>query len=202
MTVTDLRAETRAYGRSRLRELALDAARDVVLERGWSAVRMGSIAAAVGISRQSLHAEFGTKEALGDALVLRETAAFFDSIGEILQQHPGDLAGAVRAASRYIFGATRDNPLLQTILTQTGDPALLPLLTTRGEPLIDRAVGLVGEWVGAQWPSLDPADARLMVESVVRVAVSHILTPTRPAEDIATDVARLACRCVGFPDPD
>lgn len=202
MTIADLRAETRAYGRARLRELALDAAREVVLERGWSAVRMGSIATAVGISRQSLHAEFGTKDALGDALVLRETAVFFDGIAEILDQHPGDLAGAVRAASRYILGVTRDNPLLQTILTQTGDASLLPLLTTRGEPLIERAIGLVGNWVGAQWPSLEPADARLMVESVVRVVVSHILTPTRSVDEIARDVALLACRCGGFPDPD
>lgn len=202
MTIADLRAETRAYGRARLRELALDAAREVVLERGWSAVRMGSIATAVGISRQSLHAEFGTKDALGDALVLRETAVFFDGIAEILDQHPGDLAGAVRAASRYILGVTRDNPLLQTILTQTGDASLLPLLTTRGEPLIERAIGLVGNWVGAQWPSLEPADARLMVESVVRVVVSHILTPTRSSDEIARDVAVLACRCAGFPDPD
>ena len=55
MSVVDLRAETRAFGRARLRELALDAAREVVLDRGWSAVRMGSIATAVGISRQSLY---------------------------------------------------------------------------------------------------------------------------------------------------
>jgi AcrR family transcriptional regulator len=80
VTVVDLRAETRAFGRARLRELALDAARDIVLTRGWAAVRMGAIATAIGISRQSLHGEFGTKDELGDALVLRETAAFLDGV--------------------------------------------------------------------------------------------------------------------------
>jgi AcrR family transcriptional regulator len=71
MSVVDLRAETRAYGRARLRELALDAARDVVLDRGWAAVRMGAIAKEIGISRQTLHGEFGTKDDLGNALVMR-----------------------------------------------------------------------------------------------------------------------------------
>lgn len=205
MTVADLRAETRAFGRARLRELALDAARGVVIERGWSAVRMGSIATAVGISRQSLHAEFGTKEDLGDTLVLRETDEFFGGVRTRLAEHPGDLAGAIRSAAEYMVTAARDNPLLQTILTLTpangGDVSLLPLLTTRSEPLIGRATGLLGEWFGAQWPDVDPADAGLMTESVVRLGLSHILTPTKSPDAVAVDLARVACRCVGFPDP-
>jgi len=114
-----------------------------VLDRGWSAVRMGAIATAVGVSRQSLHAEFGTKDDLGDALVLREVSIFFDGMLERLEHHRGDLAGAVRDAGGYIVDAVRDNPLLQTILTRApaqGDFSLLPLLTTRGEPLIGRLV--------------------------------------------------------------
>lgn len=205
MTVVDLRAETRAFGRARLRELALDATRDVVLEHGWSAVRMGSVAAAVGISRQSLHAEFGTKQDLGDALVLREASLFFDGISELLAEHPGDLAAAVEAAGRFILEVPRDNPLLATILTRApadGDVSLLPLLTTRGDTLIGQAVTVFGAWVAAQWPDLDPRDARLMVESVVRLAVSHILTPTAATATVAADLAQLACRCVGFPEPN
>ena len=205
MTVTDLRAETRAYGRSRLRELALDAARDVVLERGWSAVRMGQIATAIGMSRASVHAEFGTKDDLGEALVMRETAVFFDEMLVRLNQHPADLAGAVRSAVEYILEATAGNPLLQTILTQApvdGDTSLLPLLTTRGEPLMTQAVGMVREWVNEQWPDLPESDVRLMAESVARVGFSHILTPTASPADAARDLALLACRCLKFPDPE
>lgn len=205
MTVTDLRAETRAYGRSRLRELALDAARDVVLERGWSAVRMGQIATAIGMSRASVHAEFGTKDDLGEALVMRETAVFFDEMLVRLNQHPADLAGAVRSAVEYILEATAGNPLLQTILTQApvdGDTSLLPLLTTRGEPLMTQAVGMVREWVNEQWPDLPESDVRLTAESVARVGFSHILTPTASPADAARDLALLACRCLKFPDPE
>ena len=205
MTITDLRAETRAYGRSRLRELALDAARDVVLDRGWSAVRMGQIATAIGMSRASVHAEFGTKDDLGEALVMRETAVFFDEMLVRLNQHPADLAGAVRSAVEYIIEATAGNPLLQTILTQApvdGDTSLLPLLTTRGEPLMTQAVGMVREWVNEQWPDLPASDVRLMAESVARVGFSHILTPTASPADAARDLALLACRCLKFPDPE
>ncbi len=206
MSVVDLRAETRAYGRARLRDLALDAARDVVLDRGWAAVRMGAIATAVGISRQSLHAEFGTKDDLGNALVMRETAEFFEGMRALLAEHPGDLAGGVAAAAGYMLVIAHDNPLLQTILTLTpangGDVSLLSLLTIRGEPLIGRAAEVVGGWVREQWPSADPDDVRLMVESVVRLGLSNILTPTRAPGDVASDLALLACRCLRLPDPD
>lgn len=204
MTVAALRAETRAYGRARLRELALDATRDLVLERGWSAVRMGAVAAAVGVSRQSLHAEFGTKDELGSALVAREAETFFEGARERLYRHPGDLAGAVRDAGRFMLSATAENPLLQTILTRApvdGDTSLLPLLTTRGEPLISRADEFLGQWVDEQWPDLDAEAAALMVETVVRLALSHILIPAESAERTADNLARVACRCVGFDDP-
>ncbi len=204
VSVVDLKAETRAFGRARLRELALDAAREVVLERGWAAVRMGAIASAVGISRQSLHAEFGTKDELGDALVMRETATFLDGVQARLAEHPGDLAGGVADAAEFMLSATRDDPLLQTILTRTangGDQSLLPLLTTRGEPLIDHAMQIVGNWVTEQCPSVDASDLSLMVESVVRLAHSHLLTQTRIPSEAARDLALVACRCLGLPDP-
>lgn len=204
MTSVDLRAETRAYGRSRLRELALDAARDVVVDRGWSAVRMGAIASAIGMSRASVHAEFGTKDDLGQALVMRETAVFFEHMREQLDQHPGDLAAAVRAAVTYILEATAENPLLQVILTRApvaGDASLLPLLTTRGEPLMNQAVQMIRQWVDEQWPGLPAGDVQLMAESVGRTGFSHVLTPTKPADDVARDLALLACRCLKFPDP-
>jgi len=205
MTVVDLKAETRAFGRARLRELALDAARDVVLDRGWAAVRMGAIATAVGISRQSLHGEFGTKDELGDALVMRETTAFLDGVQARLARHPGDLAGGVADAAEFMLSATRDDPLLQTILTRTpangGDQSLLPLLTTRGEPLIEHAVRIVGCWVTDQCPPANLADVRVMAESVVRLAQSHLLTPTRTPAEAAQDLALVACRCLRLPDP-
>lgn len=205
MSVVDLRAETRAYGRARLRGLALDATREVVLEKGWAAVRMGAIATAIGISRQSLHAEFGTKDDLGNALVMRETAQFFNGLQDRLAAHPGNLARAVSEAAEYMVSVARGNPLLETILTRApagGDVSLLSLLTVRGAPLLDSGAAVFGDWVTAQWPKADPADVRVMVESVVRLVLSHVLTPTKTPAEVGADLALVACRCLRLPDPD
>ena len=205
VSVVDLRAETRAYARARLRDVALDATRDVVLDRGWAAVRMGAIATQIGISRQSLHAEFGTKEELGNALIMRETAEFFDGVATRLAAHPGDLAGAVSAAAQYMVSVARDNPLLETVLAPTraggADTSLLSLLTIGGEPLIENAITRVGDWVARQWPSAEPGDVSVMVESLVRLCQSHILTPTKTPDEVASDLALVACRCLRLPDP-
>jgi AcrR family transcriptional regulator len=202
VTAVDLRAETRAFGRARLRDVALDAARDVVLDRGWGAVRMGAIATKVGISRQSLHAEFGTKDELGNALVLRETAEFFDGVAARLSEHPGDLSGAMSDAVEYMVTVARGNPLLETIITRAaagGDVSLLSLLTVGGEALLGTATALVADWVIGQWPSAELADVRIMVESVVRLCQSHILTPTKSPADVGADLALVACRCLPLP---
>lgn len=134
MTSVDLRAETRAYARSRLRELALDAARRVVLERGVGGGSDGRHRTEIGISRQSLHAEFGTKDDLGNALVLRETEEFFKGVQVRFAEHPGDLSGAVSDAAEYLVSVARENPLVGTILTGAptgGDVSFLSLLTVQ-----------------------------------------------------------------------
>ncbi len=61
--------------RSLLREQVLDAAYRLVAAEGWNGLRMTSIARAAGISRQTLYNEFGSKEAIGNALVQRELRA-------------------------------------------------------------------------------------------------------------------------------
>ncbi len=164
---------------------------------------MGAIATQVGISRQSLHAEFGTKDELGNALVMREMAEFFGGVAARLAEHPGDLAAAVSDAVRYMVAVARDNPLLETIITRAaagGDVSLLSLLTVRGEALLGTATALVADWVIGQWPSADPADVRIMVESVVRLCQSHILTPTKSPAEVGADLALVACRCLPLPD--
>lgn len=163
---------------------------------------MGAIATQVGISRQSLHAEFGTKDELGNALVMREMTEFFDGVRSRLDAHPGDLAGGVGEAVQYMVSAARDNPLVETIITRAaagGDVSLLSLLTVRGEALLGTATALVGDWVAGQWPSADPADVRIMVESVVRLCQSHILTPTKSPAEVGADLALVACRCLPLP---
>lgn len=56
--------------------------------------------------------------------------------------------------------------------------------------------------VRQQWPAADPDDVRVMVETIARLAQSHILTPTVSASEIAADLALVACRArMRLPDP-
>ena len=103
------------------------------------------------------------------------------------------------AVVEVMLTAARDNPLLVAILTQSaagGDVSLLSSLTVHGEALIQNGAGLVRDWVSGQWPSADPDDVRLMVESVVRLCQSHILTPTKTPAEVGADLALVACRCL------
>jgi len=94
--------------RQRLRDAMLDAARELALGAGgWAGVRMGAVAHAVGVSRQRPHAEFGTKGALGQALILRETERFLtveraaaDPTVATRPSHPATTPSQSRAGSR------------------------------------------------------------------------------------------------------
>lgn len=188
-------ADIRADARTRLRDAMLDAAHALVVEHGWGAVRMGAIAAQVGVSRQTLHAEFGTKEALGQALVLRVTDRFLVGVAASLAPHGHDVGAAVRAAVTYTLTGAADDPLLQTVLTGTrgtGDETLLPLLTSRGEPLLHRASGVLTGWLRSVRPELPAGLAAEVVDSVVRLVVSHAVLLLDPPEVVGGRLGRLA----------
>lgn len=194
-------ADIRADARRRVRTAMLEAAREIAVDGGWGAVRMGAVAARVGVSRQTLHAEFGTKEALGQALILHEIEAFLEGVTAALDGSADDLVAAFCEAVAFTLRSTARNPLLQTILTSArsgGDETLLPLLTSRSEPLLHRASDVLRGWVGVHRPELDGALVADVVDSLVRLVVSHAVLPTEPPEVVGERLARLAARGLGI----
>jgi AcrR family transcriptional regulator len=172
----------------------LDAAHEAAVEAGWGAVRMGAVATRVGVSRQTLHAEFGTKEALGQALVLRTTERFLLGVQESLAQSPA-LREAIRSAVVYTLERTAADPLLQTVLTSArsgSDETLLPLLTSRSEPVLHRSSEVLRAWVQEHHPELDPVRVSDVVDSVVRLVVSHVVLPVDPPATVGRRLAALA----------
>ncbi|TDC43122.1 TetR/AcrR family transcriptional regulator, partial [Micromonospora sp. KC207] len=63
--------EVRDAARQRLRDSIVDAARRQTIAGGWDGVRMGGVAAAAGVSRQTVYNEFGTKAGLAEELAKR-----------------------------------------------------------------------------------------------------------------------------------
>src|SRR5680860_222326 len=63
-----------------LRDRLIEAASQITCDTGWSDVTMAKLAGRVGVSRQTVYNELGSKPALGQALVLRELDRFLDVV--------------------------------------------------------------------------------------------------------------------------
>jgi AcrR family transcriptional regulator len=180
--------------RRTLRDDLLDAAAGLIIERGFRRVRMQDVADAVGVSRQTVYNEFGDKWGLAQALTLRENDRYLDGVDEALNRHE-DLYSAVAAAVAYTLETAADDPLRKATLTGTED--LLPLMTTRAEPVLFAAKQRIIAHALRQWPQLDAAEVTDLADSVVRLTMSHAMLPTDPPETVAARLARLVVRYLG-----
>lgn len=177
--------------RRQVRERALDVARGLTLERGWQQVRFVEVADLVGVSRPTMYSEFGSKAGLGAALVLQETTQFLDGMLAELEEWRGDLSGAAKAALRYTVLTAERNPLVHGVLTNAGDTDLLLLLTTRSGPVLEVAVEMLTGWFGEAFPTYEQPLLSELIESLVRLTLSHLVQPTRDVEETLAVLERM-----------
>ncbi|GAA4822593.1 TetR/AcrR family transcriptional regulator [Actinomycetospora corticicola] len=189
MTGESLRVEFRRQ----VRERVLDTAAALAVEHGWDRVRIGEVATASGVSRPTLYREFGTKDGVGEALVAREAERFFTGIATVLDGSDTVPEG-VRGAVRFTLDEAADNPLLRAILTgsRSGDTGLLPFLTTRGDAIIAGGSGLVGGWVRKRDPEIEGRVVDDAVDAIVRLTISHLVSPGLGHAEAADRLARIA----------
>jgi AcrR family transcriptional regulator len=180
------------------RDALLDAAYDVVVAGNWQGARMLDVATAAGVSRQTLYNEFGSKDALAQALAVREAEQFIENNNRLLEGlHPTTPAEAVAAATEGTIRAASNNPLLKAVLTDDTSE-LLPFLTTRGEAVIGAARASVENHLRTNWPAVPDADVALAAETVARLTVSYLVLPSDgpdgSAEAIAARMSQLVER--------
>ncbi|GAA3210515.1 TetR family transcriptional regulator [Actinocorallia longicatena] len=184
--------------RAPLRDRLLDAAFQLVETKGWQRLRVAHVAAAAGVSRQSAYNEFGSKDALGEALVVREFQRHLDGLKECLMDHRDDATAAVEDAVLYTFRSAEASPLLASILTSArvgwGAEELVEMFRTRSEPLLPYAVRVVADLVGRYRPDLDRPSVELCVDMVIRVTIGYLVTPDGSHEDSAHRIALMADR--------
>jgi AcrR family transcriptional regulator len=185
------------------RERIVDAAVAMTTESGWSVVTMAALAERVGVSRQTVYNEVGSKEGLAEAVILRELARFLEVVSFAFDRHPpddgpDDLVDAIRAATYDVLELARDNTLLHAVVSAThgADTELLPLLTTHSHSLLTVAKQVVAERVAPYDPSLDGAHLDVAIDVVVRVVLSHVMQPTAPPAQTADGIAWLAGRAL------
>jgi len=178
-------------------QLLAEAAAMTRLE-GWSSVTMAGLAARVGVSRQTVYNELGSKPALAEALVMNELAVFLGAVDDAFGRHPDDLVAAIRAAVRSVLEMALENPLLHAVLA-AGHGAgsdLLPLLTTQSEPLLDAARAVIAQRFLQYDVPLSPREVDATIEMVVRLTLSHVMRPSQAPARTAADIAWLAQRVV------
>ena len=165
-----------------LRAEILAATVEITSQSGWSSVTMARLADVVGVSRQTVYNEVGSKPALAQAVVLDELARFLAVVAEAFSTYD-DAGAAVEAAVRGVLERADDNPLLAAIVAGThgADTDLLPLLTTSSAPLLDTARAVVRERLAPY--SSDDASLDLATDVLVRVTLSHVMAPTGTPAD-------------------
>ncbi len=173
------------------RALLLEAAADAVLSgEPWERVRMADVARAAGLSRQTLYVEFGSTDALAQALALREAERSMAGAEAAMAGHEGSPGEAVAAATEYTLREAASNPLLKAVLTDDSG-GLLPFLTTRSEALLAAARERCAAYLSERWPDLPADHVRLVADAVIRLTLSHLVLPDGPPERVAADIARL-----------
>ncbi|CNG61056.1 Possible transcriptional regulator%2C TetR family [Mycobacterium tuberculosis] len=181
-----------------VRESLLDAAADLLVERGYRAVRMRDVAEAAGVSRQTVYNEFGDKWGLAQAVVVRDNERYLDGIDAVLSEHD-DVYAAVVAAVTYTLETSADDQLKKAVLTGAGGDEMLPLLTTQAEPVLFAASARIAEHALRQWPHLDRDALTEVADAAVRLTMSHLMLPSGPPEAFAHFVARLVTRYLTVP---
>jgi AcrR family transcriptional regulator len=178
--------------RARMRDEILDAALAITVEHGWEQVRMTSLAARVGVSRQTLYSEFGSKYDVGEALVLREAERFQQGVLARAEQHADPLA-SLHAAIVFTLEEGVTNPLLRSILAgaQSGEASLLPFITTGSGRMLDATVEVVREHMRRRHPDLPAEDVDALADTTLRLSVSYLLRPAGSPQATADRITRL-----------
>jgi len=177
--------------RELLRETLFGAARDELERRAWSEITMSDIAAAAGVSRQTLYKEFGNRNEFGLAFVIHEGERFLDDVEAAVLRHRDDPRAAVGAALELFLRTAGEDPLIRILLSDDGTGGMLPFVTTQGMPVVQWATARLATTIEEGWPEAPKADVLLLSESLVRLAISYITAPSESPEATAAAVADL-----------
>ena len=154
---------------SELRERIVDAVDELVRSRGWDATRMADVATAAGVSRQTVYNEFGNRDELVQAYVLREIEALVASVETHVRMHAADARQALAGAFGLFLELASDEPVVRIIVADAAGDEVIRLLTATGLAV---ATSRVGALIVEVWPQVAPADARLLAESLAPIDTS------------------------------
>ena len=189
--------ENSGPGQSRSwRERLVSQAAELTRSGGWQAITMAKLADRVGVSRQTVYNEIGSKRQLAEAMIMHELEVFLQAVDAAFEENPDDLGGAIREASARVLEMAAKNPLLHAVLSAShgAESDLLPLLTTQVEPLIEAAHGLVRRHLDTYDHGLEEHRIDPLVDMVIRLVLSHVTAPSTSPRETAENIAWIAER--------
>jgi len=181
--------------RREVRERALAEAKQRLSDAGWEQVRISQIAAAVGVSRPTIYAEFGNKDGLAEALIMAETTGYLTGAYEILSMAgTKDPVKVFVQAVAYTMKWSEESPVLHAVLTSgtSGSDSLLPFITTRSEPIMAAATELLHSWFREHAPGTSKQELADGVDTMVRMVVSHLVVPDTAKRSTPAKFGRIA----------
>jgi AcrR family transcriptional regulator len=174
-----------------LRERIIEATAALTVEQGWAAVTMSELGTRVGVSRQTVYNEVGTKSDLAESLVLWELGHFLETVNSGFDRHPDDLVAAAREAVLRVLQRAEVNPLLRAVVSgsEGAVTGLLPLLTTDSASLAGAASVVIELRLGDYDHGIEPPRLGALVDTIVRLVVSHVIRPTGTPEESSRHIA-------------
>jgi AcrR family transcriptional regulator len=189
--VAEVRTPYPQAARQLLRETLFAAARDELQQRAWSEITMAKVAGAAGVSRQTLYNEFGSRDEFAQAFVIHEAERFLDGVEAAVREHLDDPRAAIGAAFAAFLHSAGEDPLVRVLLSDDGTGGMLPFVTTQGMPVVQWATARLTVVIEEGWPDAPADKARLLAESLVRLALSHITAPIDSPETTAARTGEL-----------
>ena len=177
--------------REQLRDGVLDAMREELMTKDWSAITLADVARTAGVSRQSIYNEFGSRQGLAQGYALRLADRLVDAVGGAIEGNIGDVHAAFLSGFRAFFADSASDPLVISLLSGAAKPDLLQIITIDSGPIITHCSRRLAEAFLDSWVNSDAADAGVLARAIVRLAISYVSMPPEADHDVAADLARL-----------
>ncbi|MEO9330018.1 TetR family transcriptional regulator [Gordonia aurantiaca] len=192
--------KTRNYAqesKALLRNSLLDGLHDLLTERDWSQIRMSDVAAATGVSRQTVYNEFGSRYGLAQGYAVRLASRFAGHVADSLCTHVDDVTGALRTAFSEYFTGVATDPLIASLLSGEAKPDLMKLITTDAGPVIAVASDrLIQAFRESTWLRMGDDDIERISRAITRMALSYVAIPPEGDRDVAADLAEIVAPAI------
>ena len=177
--------------RALLRDSVLDAMRELLGRRDWSAVTLADVARAAGISRQTIYNEFGSRQGLAQGYALRLADRLVNAVEDAIYSNVGDIYAAFLQGFRSFFTESAADPLVISLVSGVAKPDLLQIITTDSGPIIMHCSARLTSSFMNSWVRVSEDDSGMLARAIVRLAMSYVSMPPEADHDVAADLARL-----------